>query len=216
MKEDEYDWISSIQHFAFCPRQWGLIALEGVWEENLLTVSGSILHEKVHQTNHEKRKNGITVRGMRVKSDIYRLQGQCDVVEFIPDKRDGIWIPRYGDYYRLYPVEYKKGKSKSDLSDSLQLAAQVVCLEEMLCCEISHACLFYFGVQRREQVTIGPELRQELKEILEKMQQYRMRNRIPRVKKSSKCRSCSLKEQCIPELDALEKASTYILRRLRE
>ena len=40
--------ISGIQHFVFCRRQWALIHIEQQWAENLLTVSGEIMHEKAH------------------------------------------------------------------------------------------------------------------------------------------------------------------------
>ena len=35
--ESEALGLSGIQHFAFCRRQWALIHIEGVWEENLRT-----------------------------------------------------------------------------------------------------------------------------------------------------------------------------------
>ena len=43
--------------------------------------------------------------------------------------RDGLWSP--------FPVEYKRGKPKPHGADELQLCAQAMCLEEMLCCQIS-------------------------------------------------------------------------------
>ena len=46
--EDNYILISGIQHFAFCPRQWALIHIEDVWQDNYLTVGGNILHNKAH------------------------------------------------------------------------------------------------------------------------------------------------------------------------
>lgn len=215
MNSDEYSRISGIQHFVFCPRQWGLIEIDNLWQENLLTVTGSQLHEKVHQIGREKRTGSITVRSMRVKSDQYQIQGQCDAVEFVPDE-EGVFMPGYNGRYKVYPVEYKKGKAKSDLSDCLQLVAQTVCLEEMLCCEIPIAYLFYFETRRREEIEITQELREKLQQALSQMFSYRGRNHIPRVKKTKKCDACSLLEQCWPELEALEKASTYMKRRIQE
>lgn len=45
--EDNLLMISGIQHFVFCRRQWALIHIEQQWAENLLTVSGEIMH-KMH------------------------------------------------------------------------------------------------------------------------------------------------------------------------
>lgn len=46
--EDELLDLSGIQHFSFCPRQWGLIHIEQVWNDNLLTVQGSLMHKRAH------------------------------------------------------------------------------------------------------------------------------------------------------------------------
>lgn len=215
MNSEDYLRISGIQHYVFCPRQWALIEIDGEWEENILTVTGSILHEKVHQSNRDSRSKAITVRGMRIRSDEYQIQGQCDAVEYIPDDK-GIYIPAYKGKFLVYPVEYKKGKSKADDSDRLQLTAQTVCLEEMLCCEIPKAYLFYFETRRREEVIISDELRTALKEMVRQMLHYRDRNHIPKVKIKPRCRSCSLNEKCVPQLFGLEEASTYMKRRLKE
>ena len=70
---------------------------------------------------------------MPVRSDRLGVSGKCDVVEFreSPDGvpiagREGKWLP--------VPVEYKRGKIKDINADRLQLCAQAICLEEMLCC----------------------------------------------------------------------------------
>ena len=46
--EDEYLMISGIQHFKFCRRQWALIHIEQQWAENVHTVTGELMHKKVH------------------------------------------------------------------------------------------------------------------------------------------------------------------------
>ncbi|MDU4715833.1 MAG: Dna2/Cas4 domain-containing protein, partial [Anaerococcus sp.] len=33
---DDYLMLSGIQHFLFCKRQWALIHIENLWEENIL------------------------------------------------------------------------------------------------------------------------------------------------------------------------------------
>ena len=35
MQHNEIIYLSRLQHFLFCPRQFALIELEGLWEENL-------------------------------------------------------------------------------------------------------------------------------------------------------------------------------------
>ena len=46
--EDQYLNLAGIQHFSFCPRQWALIHVERLWEDNSLTILGQIVHEKAH------------------------------------------------------------------------------------------------------------------------------------------------------------------------
>lgn len=43
--EEEYLMISGMQHFAFCRRQWALIHIDCVWQENRLTAEGELLHK---------------------------------------------------------------------------------------------------------------------------------------------------------------------------
>ena len=58
-------------------------------------------------------------------------------------KKNGINIIGYDGEYSVYPIEYKRGKPKNDNEDILQLVAQAMCLEEMLCCEITEGAFFY-------------------------------------------------------------------------
>ncbi|MEE1319272.1 MAG: Dna2/Cas4 domain-containing protein, partial [Ruminococcus sp.] len=75
--------ISGIQHFVFCRRQWALIHIEQQWEENLLTVSGSIMHKNAHDNSSSEKRNDVIIsRGMTVVSREIGLTGVCDVVEF--------------------------------------------------------------------------------------------------------------------------------------
>jgi len=50
---DDYLMISALQHYAFCPRQCALIHIEQVWEENLYTLRGQRVHDKVNVPEHE-------------------------------------------------------------------------------------------------------------------------------------------------------------------
>ena len=143
---DEEDWLmlSGIQHFSFCPRQWALIHIEGQWMDNLRTVEGNIVHDRAHDNNlSESRKNVLITRGLRISSSTLGVTGQCDVVEFHHVKEKGAILQGHNGYWLPYPIEYKKGKPKVYPADELQLCAEAMCLEEMLCCEIPCGALFY-------------------------------------------------------------------------
>ena len=81
--EDALLNISGIQHFVFCSRQWAQMHIEQQWAENVLTVSGELMHQNAHDgTSTEKRGDVLISRGMPVKSRELCLTGVCDVVEF--------------------------------------------------------------------------------------------------------------------------------------
>lgn len=208
-REEDYLMISGIQHFAFCRRQWALIHIEQQWQENLRTVEGKIVHDKCHDEKFtEKRRELLICRGMRVFSSRMGITGQCDVVEFMQGEKGAILWGREG-LWQPCPIEYKRGKPKQDASDSLQLCAQAMCLEEMLCCDIPEAFLFYNEIHRREKVILTTELRNDVEKIFLEMHEYYARGYTPRVKYGKKCNACSLKDLCLPKLSRKKSVGTY-------
>ncbi|MZP30794.1 CRISPR-associated protein Cas4 [Heliobacterium undosum] len=68
---------------AFCERQWALIHLEKQWKENLQTMEGRILHERVHDPLlFEKRGDRITARAVPLVSRRLGIYGVADVIEY--------------------------------------------------------------------------------------------------------------------------------------
>ena len=215
-QEEDYLQLSGLQHFAFCRRQWALIHIEAQWAENYRTVDGDLMHERVHdQALRESRGDRITVRGLAVHSARLGVSGQCDAVEFTRDPagvplrgREGLWLP--------YPVEYKRGKPKEHRADELQLCAQAMCLEEMLCCTISEGALYYGEPRRRTAVLLTSELRGEVQDSLLEMHQLYKRRYTPQVKPSKACNACSLKELCLPRLTKRPKVKDYLAAAMEE
>jgi len=216
MDEDIFLTISGIQHFAYCRRRWALMFIECAWEDNELTTSGTLMHERVHDPLiTEKRRGLLTSREMPVYSHALGVRGHCDVVEFHMDEagvvifgRDDKWLP--------CPVEYKRGKAQSNNSDRLQLCAQAMCLEEMLLCPpIPIAYIYYGETKRREAVALDNNLRDQVRSIVEEMRGYCTQGHTPRVKPNRSCASCSLKHICVPKLPT-SSVSTYINKRIKE
>lgn len=200
MTQDDDLQLSGIQHFSFCRRQWALIHIEDQWQENGLTAEGRVQHDRVHDESISDFRGGVlTLRGMRIRSDRLRVRGVCDAVEFTPDP-DGIAMRGREGLWRPCPVEYKHGAGKLSDCDRLQLAAQALCLEEMLCCEIPAGALFYWKTRRRERVEIDAGLREKTERMLREMREYYDRRYTPRVKPGKACESCSLSDVCLPRL----------------
>lgn len=208
--------LSGLQHFSFCRRQWALIYLEQLWNDNLRTVEGNLLHEKAHNAGAaEKRGDLLILRDLRIFSATLGISGACDVVEFRADPA-GVTLAGRAGLWQPYPVEYKRGHSKETDADRLQLCGQGMCLEEMLCCEIPAGALFYGETRRREEVPFTPELRQTVRSMLEEMHGYAKRGYTPKVKPSKSCNACSLKELCLPALMRKTSVRSYLDSRLKE
>ena len=216
-REEDYLMLSGIQHFSFCRRQWALIHIEQQWDENLRTVEGNLFHQKAHDGySSEKRKDVIISRGMPVFSRKMGVSGVCDIVEFRRDEEKGMSIYGREGKYLVYPVEYTKGQPKEEESDLLQMAAQAMCLEEMLACDITKGYLFYGEIRRRIEVVLDEGLRQRVSDSFAEMHQYFQRRFTPKVKRTKACNACSLKNLCLPQLMKDRSVKEYISRRIGE
>lgn len=201
--EDELLPIAALQHLAFCPRQWGLMYLEGQWAENRLTAQGGLLHETVHEPGGESKAGVHLARGLRLRSLRLGLTGQADLVEFHPvppNDPAGAPVPGLAGHWRPFPVEYKRGRPKSGLCDQVQLCAQALCLEEALGCAIAEGALFYFGNRRRAPVAFASELRRATEDLAARLHELSRAGRTPAPTPGSYCKSCSLKDICLPKV----------------
>jgi CRISPR-associated exonuclease Cas4 len=198
--EEDFIMISALQHYVYCPRQCGLIHVDDAWQENLFTTRGNILHEKVDTDTYETRGNVKTVRGLRIHSYKYGIVGRCDVVEFNETKNGK----------NILPVEFKAGKPKEDLSDKVQLCAQVLCLEEMLNLSITKGAFFYGKIRRRDNVEMDEELRTQTENIINSVREIVSSKKIPLAVYESKCRNCSLQSVCQPKAMNSRKLENYI------
>lgn len=214
--EEEFLQLSGIQHFAFCRRQWALAYIELQWDENVRTVEGKLLHENAHDPSvKEKRGDLIVARAMPIHSRELGVSGECDVVEFHKSE-EGIQISGREGKYTVVPIEYKRGKPKSSDVDALQVAAQGICLEEMLCCDIPFGYIYYGEIRHREKIDFAEELRYKVKSMFDEMHKYYRQRYTPKVKISKSCHACSLKDICLPVLNKQVSVRQYIDSHMKE
>ena len=199
--------LSALQHYLFCPRQCALIHIEQIWEENLYTAEGRLLHEKADSGNVEIRGDMKTATGLPLRSLELGLAGRADVVEF--HRREGEWYP--------FPVEYKRGRPKAHDADAVQLCAQALCLEEMLGLPVPEGALFYGKTRRRQQVAFDASLRGTTRSIAEAVHSLLERGISPPPAADDRCAACSLLDQCLPlPLSRKGAASRYLQTLQRE
>ena len=208
--------LSGIKHFCFCKRRWALVHIEQQWQENALTVSGHLIHERVHDENFtESRGSVLLSRGMPVRSQVLRITGECDLVELRHDE-NGIAIHGRSGTWRVFPVEYKHGQPDERGADEMQLCAQALCLEEMLVTDIPDGAIYYGKIRRRVPVAFTAELRRMTAEAIAEMHRLFARGHTPKAKWTKACKSCSLVEVCQPLLAKRTSASAYIRQMLEE
>jgi len=208
--DDDLLLLSGIQHYVFCHRQWELIHIEQLWADNYLTADGSVFHERAHDNGLvEKRGNTLTVRSLYLKSSRLGITGQSDVIEFHKNPNgvgisysEGKWLP--------LPIEYKRGKPKVDSSDLMQLCAQAICIEEMFGCSIDKGYLFYGRTNHRLAVDFSEDLRKETEKTIEDMHKAFNANTLYKPDKTAKCKSCSLKDLCLPEIFRMDSVGSYV------
>ncbi len=208
--EEDYLLLSGLQHFKFCRRQWALIHIENQWADNLRTTEGEIMHEKAHDSSfREVRNNTLIRRDVKVFSASLGITGACDIVEFRKDP-GGIPLVEEEGLYLPFPVEYKHGAPRTDSANELQLCAQAMCLEEMLCCDVLQGALYFGETRHRITVSFTQDLRQEVRELLSEMHMLFSRGYTPKVKPSKSCNACSLKEVCLPKLMRTKTVAEYL------
>lgn len=186
--------LSALQHWAYCPRQCGLIHLEQAFDDNIHTLRGNAVHARVDQPGVETAKGVRVSRALPVWHDALGLIGKADVVEFSPTGAP-------------YPVEYKHGSRHKAAAiaacDDLQLAAQAMCLEAMTGHAVPEGALYYASSKRRRVVAFDQSLRQAVVRTAEAVRAMLSSESLPAplvgAEAAQRCRGCSLKDRCQPE-----------------
>lgn len=177
--------LSALEHYAYCPRQCALIHIEQVWSENVYTMRGREVHERVDEASSHETAGVRVERAMPIWSKRLNLTGRADVVEFHDD------VP--------YPVEYKSGRKRRGHSEALQLCAQAICLEEMLGVTVEKGALYWHGSRERKEVILTDALKRHVVAAAEAVHKLINEKRVPPPVNDERCRECSLRDACLPD-----------------
>ena len=185
LDNDDPIMLSALQHYSYCPRQCALIHVEQAFDENVHTMRGNAVHQRVDEPGFESFEGVRSEKALPVWSERLGLIGKCDVVEFYPDGR-------------IYPVEYKHGKKRAKAHDDIQLAAQAICLEEMTGKPVTHGAIYHHTSRRRREVAITDALRRQVEETVGAIRTLLVSGKLPLPVNDARCKECSLKEICQP------------------
>ena len=178
--------LSALQHWAYCPRQCGLIHLEQAFEDNIHTARGQAVHHLVDEPGYEMKAGVKVERALPLWSDRLNLIGKADLVEFHPDGT-------------VFPVEFKHGRKRAKVHDDIQLAAQALCLEDMLGRAVPKGAIYHASSRRRREVAVTPALRQLVIDTANAIRAMLASGTLPPPANDERCRECSLKDICQPE-----------------
>ena len=197
------DWesipLSRLAHAGYCLRRAALLTNEQLWQENADTAKGREAHTRVHAKRIERRGDRLQLFEYDVFSKELNTAGKCDCIEAERDE-SGCIIPAAEFPVRLYPVEYKNGKLRDEEEYELQLCAQAMCLEEMYQTTIPEGAILYISSHRRKTVVFTEELRNQVRETIRRLEDIRRNYRIPSAVSGPKCKRCSLRELCLPNV----------------
>lgn len=209
--EDDCLPLSGIQHLAFCPRQFALIHIERVWVENVLTYEGRVIHERADDPFYiESRGTVLITRSMPLLSRSLGLYGVADVVEFHLRAEDGVTLAGRNGVWQPFPVEYKRGRVKTDDCDLVQLCAQAMCIEEMLNVPVGEGAMFYGKTRRRLPVQFDAALRDRVTQLASLMHALYDAGKTPPPTKTKACKRCSLVGICLPGISHGKNVKRYL------
>lgn len=213
--------VRMLNEYAYCPRLFHLMHVEGRWADNVYTVEGKVAHRRVDQLDHilpDAVGDGqlSVVRGQ---------DNQANDPQPATDKDDGDDPPvvsrsvpldsqKLGLSAKLdlvstagdeaVPVETKRGRvPKTDERcyepERVQLMAQGLLLREHgYRCD--HGVLYFAGSRSRVDVPFTPELEARTLNLIEQARlATTSRDMPPPLNDSPKCFGCSLNGICLPD-----------------
>jgi CRISPR-associated exonuclease Cas4 len=205
--EDDLLPLSSVSQFFYCRRRAALTLIEQQWVDNVFTTEGTLLHETADSGLFEARGDLRVYRRVHVRSLQLGAVGQLDVLEAcrVDEEAPGLTISlgQEPGYWRLYPVEYKHGRTRThEFEYMAQLCAEAMCLEEMLGIAIPTGYLYFGTSRRRVEVELSAELRQHVVRGFEALHRLQKEEQTPSPEPGPKCLACSMKDVCVPNMPA--------------
>jgi CRISPR-associated exonuclease Cas4 len=186
--------VSALQHWAYCPRQCGLIHLDQAFDDNLHTLRGNAVHANADRPGVESARGVRVERALPIWCDALGIVGKADTVEFSADGRP-------------CPVEYKRGSrhKAADIArcDDIQVGAQAICLESMTGKRVSECALYYAASKRRRVVPVDDALRRSVAEAVRGVRDMLSSQRLPPPLTGplaeQRCPRCSMRDRCQPQ-----------------
>ncbi len=204
----------NVAEYAYCPRLFYFMQVEGVFIPSADTVQGAVVHRRVDRPSlaPEKKTNvdpdrPRTVRSLALTSKTLSLTATLDLAEITGNI--------------AVPVEYRKGSPKHIFSESLdddenengdrlvqnveawpadrvQVGLQAILLQEAGY-TVNQVIIYYAGNKQRLVLPFNEELKREALGILDKAKQCAIEPRPQPLVNDPRCPRCSLQPICLPD-----------------
>jgi len=197
--------VRMLSEYAYCPRLFHLMHVEGLWADNRYTAEGRFVHRRVDRIDHVlPSSNGDTeehasdedhdppeiARSVRLESAGLGLVGKLDLVSVAGDE--------------AVPVETKRGRPPDTPErcwepERVQLMAQGLLLREHgYHCD--HGVLYFAASRQRVDVPFTETLETRTRELLDGARRRTTCEELPPpLVDSPKCAGCSLNGICLPD-----------------
>jgi CRISPR-associated protein Cas1 len=203
---DELLPVRMLSEFAYCPRLFYLMHVDGRWDDNEYTIEGRAAHRRVDRLDQvlpdpsapEGAAGGeepgderpVISRSVTLASERLGLIAKLDLVSIAGNE--------------AVPVETKRGRvpkneQRSWEPERVQLMAQGLLLREhgYLC---DHGVLYYSASRTRVDVPFDAELEARTLDLLLEARRIMDQPALPRpLEDSPKCWACSLNAVCMPD-----------------
>ena len=215
--------VRMLNEYAYCPRLFHLMHVEGRWADNVYTIEGRHAHRRVDQLDHVLPEAAGADADEADESDAQATRGKPPagddppaVVRSVPlgsetlgltAKLDLVSVddrPSAGALPEAVPVETKRGRvpdtpERSYEPERVQLMAQGLLLREHgYRCD--HGVLYFAGSRTRVDVPFTEQLEQRTRELIDQAHRAARAVKLPPpLEDSPKCRGCSLAGICLPD-----------------
>lgn len=190
-----------LNEYAYCPRLYWLMHLEGRWSDNAYTSEGKRLHRRIDSEEELLPKQEAlslpegdpepkVARSVVLQSESLGITAKLDLAEVDGDMGT--------------PVETKRGKvpdnpERSWEPDRVQLMAQGLLLREQGL-RVEFGILYYHGSRTRVKIPFTPELEAKTLALISEAKELEVsRKAPPPLVDSRKCNHCSLNGICLPD-----------------
>ncbi len=195
--------VRMLNEFAYCPRLFHLMHVDGRWDDNEFTLEGKEAHRRVDRKDQglppptddeqpfaDNDDPPVVARSVMLGSPTLGMTAKLDLVGTSGDV--------------ALPVETKRGRVPNNWERSWEPERVQLMAQGLLLREHGYKCdrgvLYFAGSRSRVEITFTPELEARTRELVGLARKASLATVLPPpLEDSPKCSGCSLNSICLPD-----------------